>query len=203
MQPILATCTAVCVFALSFTLGCSASAPDEGEESFVSQTVVTIDKDGRQTVSERVLTQRQARAELDAARGVAPPASSDVGTTSQALTQDPGCAGSSLWLFDAPNRTGNELCFRSDSPGYQIASLSAYTRCTAFFRGTCISTAPWTQAIRAYWGGADRFFFTGTGPECLSCRNPYVLVNDTVSGDSCAARDTSVGFNFGTECTGH
>ena len=187
--------------------GCSSSAPDTtDDESYVSQTIVTIDKDGKQSVRERVLTQRQARAEFEVAKGLAvtpPNATGNVGSTSEALTQDTGCAGSSLWLWDSTNQTGNELCFKADGAGYQAASLANYVRCTGYFRGICVATSPWTQAIRSYWGGVDRFFFVGTGPECLNCRNPYTRVDDTVTGDGCAKRDTVVGFNFGSECTGH
>lgn len=172
--------------------------PTTGDDTtYVSQTIVSRGPDGAPVVHQRILSQEQATAELVAARSGA------ARDRAALVSQDPGCAGNSLWLFDGPGMTGNQLCLTSDAATDEVW-MGGFARCVAYYHGLCIRTAPWTGAIRSYWGGAQPFYVVGTGVECLNCRLPWTRIDDTYTGDQCFAHDVAVGFNPLNEwCTPH
>jgi hypothetical protein len=175
--------------------------PRPDDDAYVSQTIVTIDASGQPSVQLRILTQAEATAEVAAAHARPSGAAGVAAGATDHVAVDPTCAGASLWLFDGPSLTGNQLCLMADAVAGPV-SMASFSRCVSVFRGVCLSVAPWTGAVRSYWGGSDPFYFIGTGPECLNCRLPYSRVDDTVTGDGCALRDTAVGFNY-PSCTAH
>ena len=105
------------------TYALSACAADD-DEPRVSRTVVTLGADGTSHVSEDLIT----------------PAD---------VALDPTCSGSSLVLYDRPNRTGNQLCF-SGSAGGDL--LGRYHRFVCTRTGVCYSLS-WRGAVRSYAAG--------------------------------------------------
>jgi hypothetical protein len=81
-----------------------------------TQTAVWLDADGTSRVETRPITLAEERA-IAARIGATP------GTAQPLIQQDLGC-GSSFWLYDGPNYSGNRICFN----GAGTASLALYPR---------------------------------------------------------------------------
>ncbi|MBI3200750.1 MAG: hypothetical protein HYZ29_04335 [Myxococcales bacterium] len=56
------------------------------------------------------------------------------GKVQQPISQDTGCAGPSMWLYDGANLTGNRICFRYSGS----VNLNNYG---------------WGTKVRSYWAG--------------------------------------------------
>ena len=176
-------------------------APDDGEP-YVSQTIVERDASGQLVSHMRIIPRSQATAEFETARtartGATNSAANDLAPH---VVADPGCAPSSIWLFDEPDIGGNMLCLKASAALPDQASLAMFPRCTAIFHGFCV-TGTWSKAIRSYSGGSDPFYFIGTGPECKSCRLANSYSVDTLNDDGCALRGITIGFGS-PSCTPH
>jgi hypothetical protein len=85
------------IFAIALLLGCRAaqSGPAVGADSErFTQTVVYLNgADAPQVSLREIMAGEQRRRN---------------GANPEAINQDPGCAGASLWLWDLPNQTGDD-----------------------------------------------------------------------------------------------
>lgn len=149
---------------LSLTVvACGGGERAQEKEGTVSRTIVTFHPDGSSEVKQVQITRAQQRADVDAReqrlRNQAP--GSSIGTTAQAISTDPGCAPSDLWLFDDFNQTGsNELCFF----GAGATQLQNYI--TSYCIGGSCYSGTWWHAVRSYWAGESPGYLLG---------DPYVF----------------------------
>jgi hypothetical protein len=169
-----------------------------------TETAVHLNADGTQTVTYRAVTLSQelrenADRELLATPGGQPgDEATGLGTAAEALWQDTGCAGSSFWLYDHVNRTGNRICFA----GTGIADLAAYPvdpHCS----GVCSS---WYGAMQSYYSGLYEGWFQGLTQE-VSCTNAtanhcaaFSAYAQHNSLTSCETGTTGRRLNLGKEC---
>jgi len=72
-------------------------------------------------------------------------------------TQDGACAGTSLWLFDRTDYSGNEICFT----GCGVADLTNYVRTYRGVDGRLHVLGTWRITSGSYWPG-DRPGALGT-----------------------------------------
>jgi hypothetical protein len=96
------------------------------------------------------------------------------GVLQEGITGDPGCAASSLWIFDntgnAPGAWPNnhEICFFRNGNDGCVNLENQYRYCTLGARPSC---APWawdySSAVESFWAGIDAGYFTGTDDERL------------------------------------
>lgn len=157
--------------------GCASESALEGESTgdegaaLITETVVSVDAEGKEVVTSRLITQaeadRQVRARLSP---VGPAAAGEgVGEAQQAITADGGCAGASLWLQDGPNQTGNRICFARSLPTNDGASLSSYCRTghlvPGYPRYSWVCDSSWSGAVRSFWAGADNGTFSKPGAQ--------------------------------------
>jgi hypothetical protein len=146
-------------FSAMFTGACAAHTEDDAASrsetsATLTRTIVTLNVDGTERVRTETITRETQLREIEARekflRERAEP-KDGVGTTSSAITQDDGCAGSSLWMFDGEYLSGNEICFT----GLGEANLASYFRriqCTKEF--TCYPLT-WAESVRSLWAGVD------------------------------------------------
>jgi len=126
--------------------------PGQDKEGTVSRTIVWLQSDGTAEVKTEEISRAQQQAEVAARQAMVQQkdSGSAIGTATQAVTVDPSCAPSSLWLFDDYNQTGaNELCFFYGDGG--IAYLSDYS--TRYCNPTSCFFGNWRNSIRSYWAG--------------------------------------------------
>jgi hypothetical protein len=144
------------------------STGDEGE-ALVSETVVSVDAEGKEQVTSRLITQAEADRVLAARVARQQAAAAGVGEAQEALTTDTGCAGASLWLQDGTNQSGNRICFARSVPVNDGASLSSYCRLRhasgSGIYSYWICDATWSGAVRSFWGGVDNGTFSKPGAQ--------------------------------------
>lgn len=114
-------------------------ADDVSAESVFTETIVTIDEHGNETVVSRPITLER---ELEEARLRAAIANGAVVAHERAL--DSFCYGNSEWLYDQPNLVGNRICFSHPVTYSDRHDLTAYPRGTIVCGGTTYTT---------YWAG--------------------------------------------------
>jgi hypothetical protein len=141
--------------------GSSAPAQADDPSAVVSRTIVHLSADGTKKVTTETVT-RAAQLEEIAARTAylqgTQTGGGNVGATSSALlTEDLGCAGSSLWLFDQPNLQGNEICFKGPGEG----DLFDYTDVICGKGMPYCAIVTWSGSVRSLWAGVDSGYFVG------------------------------------------
>jgi hypothetical protein len=136
---------AMVVLASCFTAGstgCMAAAGSGDEESMVTVTSVHLAADGAPRVQQTMMTLAQERAESLAREqhlvSLAAARTSGLGQAVQALSLDSGCAGASLWLFDASH---NRICF----DGAGAASLYSFAD----------GSGTWAGQVTEFWPGSE------------------------------------------------
>jgi len=162
--------------------GCTAtSAP---EEAVFQRTVVHLDGDRPPVVSTSAVTASEQRAQLAALTQAAPS-----GVRQEAITSDASCMGSSMWLHDRPNQTGNELCFF----GQGTANLANFADSVIPDAGGGNS---WSGNVRSYWAGSSTGSFWGPSQQAgqLFCSSGFVAYQRANSVDDCtiAARQLNL-----------
>jgi len=144
---------------LSLTvIACGNADRAQEKEGTVSRTIVTFQPDGSSEVKQVQISQAQQRAEVAAREKMLQnqAAGSSIGTAAQAISTDPGCDASDLWLFDDYNQTGsNEICFY----GAGAAQLANYTSSYCYGGGCFFGT--WWHTVRSYWAGVSPGYFLG------------------------------------------
>src|SRR5947208_2984840 len=86
----------------------AACATDDGTPDItapVTETAATLHADGTVTTTSRQVSVEEQLAEL----GQRDPSGDTV--AAQLVSQDTACVGSSMWVYDQPNRTGSRVCF--------------------------------------------------------------------------------------------
>jgi hypothetical protein len=129
--------------------------PAQDKEGTVHRTIVWLQSDGTAEVKTVEISRAQQQAEVAQRQEMAQQqdSGSAIGTARQAVAEDPNCLGSSLWVFDDYNQTGqNELCLYWTSAG-SLAWLSDYRvrYCDAY---SCYFFT-WEGRVRSYWAGVD------------------------------------------------
>lgn len=149
---------ALVVCSLAIATGCGAPTRDASDEPQLTRTIVTLAADGREHVEVQPLTRREQLAEIAAreaseARRAAARAQG-LGVAEEPIQYDGSCLGSSLWVYDNADRSGNEICFF----GQGIASLGSYSRWVCTPAWTCYQST-WSAAVRSYWPGNEDGYF--------------------------------------------
>lgn len=149
------------------------------EEAQFTRTIVHLDADGSRTVKVVAITAAEQRADVEAlARAGGHVTLEDgaehVASAGQALSRDTSCLGSSIWLFDLPNMTGNEICFS----GTGTVDLRDYGRGNGGL---------WARNVVSFWAGtrAGSLGKDSTSNTCWShCTSstcyPYCLYDQSV-----------------------
>jgi hypothetical protein len=101
--------------------GTEASNPD----AVYTQTIVSVTPEGRYEITHASITLAQQLAE-HAVRE----AYRDGLSVADSSFIDPGCAGSSEWLYDQPGLVGNRICFSHPTFNCMVHDLSQFTRTT-------------------------------------------------------------------------
>jgi hypothetical protein len=163
--------------------GCSGSSPGADPSSSAddsatySQYVVQLHGNAEPTIVVGTITAHQQKA-LTLARERAVGQGGN-GELQQAIAQDNGCLGSSLWLYSQPNRAGHMACV-SGMGTLQLASLDGYGD-----RGVL-----WDANVRSYWAGSEAGGFWGPSmsPGSLFCGSGFTAWQAAVDHvDSCTA----------------
>lgn len=160
---------------LSSLAACTTAIDDPSEDvgvddlPTVSRTVVRLAPDGTQTVDEDFITPAEQRDEI-AARDAQ--LAQGRGAES-AIAVDDGCGGSSLWIYDNVNQTGNEVCFYGAGTAY----LSYYRRSVC--AGSTCYFGNWMNAVRSYYAGSSggRFGEVLTGITMVEPFTPWKRAN--------------------------
>lgn len=139
-------------------------AADPGDDALVepeafTRTMVRLHEDGSADIEVVTISAEEQILDGEMAANGREPGPERVGTASQAITKDAGCASSSIHLFDQANFTGNEICFF----GAGIVNLNNYCRNGG---SICdIMSGRWGQHVRSYktgsqWGrfSIDQYF---------------------------------------------
>jgi hypothetical protein len=181
------------------------SQPPHGEPGMIERTVVVLHADGSQNVTTESITVEEQRAEVEARAQLMSATASGLGSREQAITNDPSCAASSLWIFDNRNNTGgswpddHEICFYAG--GVTVAvDLTQYTRyCQPLFP-TGWSCNQWgvypgqgSGPILSYWAGSDSGKFVADG-ELISPFQPWQWLDDP-SSDYVVSHAFGLNFN--------
>lgn len=169
----------------AFAAGCSGGDATSADQATYTRTIVKMTADGRPVVTTETVTAEEQRRDVEAraealAASTRQQAGETIGSSAAAIARDTGCGGSSMWLFDRANLSGNEICFygaggvdlRSypDGRWWSAACTSLYSSCT------------WAASVQSFWAGSDRGYFTGYG---LFAFAPYArqdVANDSVAG---------------------
>jgi uncharacterized protein YnzC (UPF0291/DUF896 family) len=124
-------------------------------EGRISQTIIRQLPDGTVTQETHFITEAERQAQFEAREEYLRRLRSGQPQQLMAnLVIDSGCAGSSLWLFDEPNRQGRQLClYKNPADTYAFISLRSVLRYLT-------PTIPqrrvyWTAAVRSLWAGVD------------------------------------------------
>jgi hypothetical protein len=118
------------------------------ESAKVSQTIIYTLRDGTRTQTTKQVTVAVQQAELaERTRLVA-----QGGVGFWALHTDQSCRGADIWLFDGPNRTGNELCLYRDAYPY-FSSADVFDLNTV--RRGQLGSANWANAVQSFWAGEN------------------------------------------------
>jgi hypothetical protein len=136
-----------------------------------TRTIVTLQPNGPPIVRTDIITRDQFIADIAARNGI--------GVSQQAISTDPNCVGSSMWLFDSTGNTpgpypdNHEICFYKNGVDGCV-DLSTFIRFCNTFHGVRLCY-PWashsgsseSNAIGSFWAGQDVGRFTslydGTG----------------------------------------
>jgi hypothetical protein len=188
------TLLSACLLATAALAACSQAAdPTPG---LIGRTIVTLNAHGEATAKTDLITVDQQRAEMAAHAAATSATRNGIGSHQQALSQDPSCAGSSLWIFDNYNNTigtfpnNHEICFfRNGASG--CADLTSYIRYCSTNLGH-FSCSEWGVPqhffgpIHSYYPGGDAGYFIGAlndGGTFNDTQNfaPWVRVDDSDS----------------------
>jgi hypothetical protein len=140
-----------------------AACGDEGgtansDNEHFARTVVTVNDDGTQTVRQYLITKGERARDIDLKRLFVE------GNRTAAVLNDNSCAPAAMWMFDAINLNGNEICFimSPKSTNWQSVNLDNYPR----------PGGSWSSSVQSFWGGEDMSLFSGS-LHCNAQYNPY------------------------------
>lgn len=143
-------------------------------------TVVTQNEDGTEEVYSYQLTAAEMRAELEARQAMVDALAS--GKVQQPISQDTGCAGPSMWLYDGTYLTGNRICFRYSG----AANLNNYG---------------WGTKVRSYYSGESGGSLDNNAAVicCADCTS-FTTYQRVDVASSCEQAATALGLAYCTPC---
>jgi hypothetical protein len=156
------------VLALGFAACGDEGAAANPDDERIARTVVTVNEDGTETVRQYLITKEEHARDIELKRLFAE------GKHTAAVVRDSSCAGAAMWMFDAINLTGNEICFimSPKSTNWQSVTLRNYARGS--------SGGNWSASVHSFWGGEDMSLFSDS-LHCNAQYNPWTR-NDTANG---------------------
>ena len=162
------------------------------EAEVFTRTIVTLHDDGTETIELRDVTLEEQLGDQHLRQLRLGGQHDGLGTTSDAITKDSGCAGSAIWIFDQVNLTGNEICF----VGGGVVDLNNYCRTSS--NNLCFDR--WSYDVRSYWAGVDMGLFSiGSGFTCGSgqgtCSN-FTQYEKVTTADSCEQQARFLGLQM-------
>src|SRR5215470_10274751 len=141
----------VTIFALAGIAGCLDAGVGAGDpdETFML-TSVWIAPDGTTRVVQRPITAAEQAAQQEARERA------EAGLPAPLVSRDSACEPSSLWLYDQPNRRGNQICL----VGSGDVSLATFKGrfCTATTCYNWVLTSP-----GSFWAGKEPGHFANEG----------------------------------------
>lgn len=139
--------------------------PAADPDAHVTRTVVNLNDDGTQTITQTLITVAEQQAELARNRAAEEAYLSrpDNVAYSDPPVRDGSCSWYSLKLFDGPTYTGNYICFT----GNGFVNLGNYCRNTcAPGQRLCLCGGRWAGSVRAYWSGSNFGWYQSNNLEC-------------------------------------
>jgi hypothetical protein len=143
----------------------TSATPDQQPDQSIKRTIVWMNNDGTATVRDIFVSKEQNQKDMELREAFLS------GRYTPAIVRDASCVGSSMWLYDQPNRgigypTVTQICFyESDtSPGWKLA--------------LDLGTYGWATRIRSFWGGSQDSYFYPTTLNCLEAYDAYALQNN-------------------------
>jgi hypothetical protein len=165
----------------------SPAAADPAAEAHVTRTIVRIGPAGDPEVSTEEISVTQQRAEIAAraafVREREEAAKNGTLPRTVEIARDTGCSTSSLWMFDQPGQSGNEICFNGSGPtrlslyfrAYPCDPIDAWCRHNALtWQGTTLYAA-----TRSYWAGTNGGNFSFNPYTTAEYFSPWQRVDDT------------------------
>jgi hypothetical protein len=132
--------------------------------ALVTRTVVVLNSDGTESVTQTQITVAEQQAEL--ARNQA--LEEEYLTRPEGVAfadppvRDGSCSWYSLKLFDQPTYAGNYICFS----GSGFVNLGNYCRATCAPGKLCLCGGRWAGAIRSYWSGSNTGWYQANNLDC-------------------------------------
>ncbi len=179
-------------------IGCGGQPATSSEDATVRVTAVHLDPDPTKTVvTYETMTAAELRALVDARTGVtaaqpaaAPTGGERIGSAQAAISQDTGCASTSMMLFDSTDSSDRDVgeicgfeCFQNDIicfSGTGTASLYDYTWETNY-SGSIV----WAGRVRAYSPGCSGGeFVEGDQVELFSASQGFTTAGTVAQGAS-------------------
>jgi hypothetical protein len=129
----------------------------------VTRTVVSLNDDGTQTVTQSEVTVAEQQAELARDRELEEAYLSrpDGVAYADPPVRDGSCSWYSLKLFSGPTYTGDYICFA----GNGFVNLASYCRNICIF-GACSCSLHWSSSVRSYWSGSNFGWYQHNSTEC-------------------------------------
>jgi hypothetical protein len=137
-------------------VGCGApAAEDQAAEHPWTRTIVTIAADGTQTSKivpvDAALNAKELSLRAKLADGTLKAPLVEGVLAVAGIVRDNSCVGSSVWIWDGPNNTGNQICFYKSGPeNYAMTDLGLWRRTVI---GT--KTLYWWYNARSIYSGVD------------------------------------------------
>lgn len=183
----------IVVLASACTVDVDGPSLNADPEARVTRTVVQLNPDGTEAVTQTEITVAEQQAEM--ARNQALEEHYLTRPDGVALadppTRDGSCSWYSLKLFDAPGYAGNYICFA----GNGFVNLSNYCRATCAPGRICLCGGRWAGAVRSYWSGSNFGWYQANNVECpANDFMPQYEARSTVS--SCVQAASYVAMNY-------
>jgi len=177
MRKMIQISSAVMLAALSACNSSSNSnSPSAMPEVFLER-VVRMNKKGELTITVHLITADDERKEIKAREERL--AGHGENEIAQAITDDPRCAPSDLWLFSRTGQTGNKICL-SGAGTAQLHDLHG--------SGTLDGGGgTWDDAVKSYWAGSETGGFYGPGQAAgqLFCSTGFAAWQRVDNADNC------------------
>ena len=142
------------VLLAALTVGCANAPVEEQVDPAAAVTFTTVTAQGVETVTLTAQeaaqqTEQLAMLKADAQAGIT---RSDKAGIQPLFVLDAGCNGSSLWLYDQPNQTGNRICF-TDVGSNAVTDLIKFPYPLGGTWAGNERTLTLHSRVKSYWGG--------------------------------------------------
>jgi hypothetical protein len=157
-----------CLLALIGAGGCLTDSDDATSESpdVIQRTIVSANADGTYEQIFEQITSAQLETEIKARMALIESTRADPKRVQNIIAFDSACIAADLWLFDATNLGGNQLCVFLRDESSAFLDLGLVCR-----NPTC--TLRWSNAVRSLWAGVSPGNLTACTPT-LCFASPFV-----------------------------